>query len=76
MIIPLAILLIPYGLVLMLFFVLAIVHAWHVVKLSSFDSAAFFMFGFFVVTTIIILSVTVRYAVGVSWGDPLFVIPI
>ena len=75
MIIPLAILLIPYGLILLLFFVLAIVHAWHVVKLSSVDSTAFFMFGFFIVATIIIFSVTFRYASDVPWGEPLLVLP-
>lgn len=74
MIISLSILLIPYALLLLLFCLLAVIHLWHIIKFSAFDSTSIFMLGFFVVATAIILLVTFKFGIEIDWTEPLIVL--
>lgn len=67
----LRLLLIPYGVFLLLFGVLAVVHLYHLVRFGTFGAANFIALGLFLVGTAAILALTAGLLAPIDWSYPL-----
>ncbi len=69
MTITLSILLIPYLLFLIMFFIFSFFNFYHILKFGFKDKISIFMISFFVILTIIILVITFIFALNINWSE-------
>jgi len=70
----LSLLLLPYGFCLLIFFIFSFFNLYHLVKFGVANTVTLFMLSFYIVGSVLILSISLHFILQINWSNEISLI--